>query len=87
MTDDNSPAPARPAAPAPIPLAHGSYAVFEKPDGGVHLTVRPHGENEERHLDLPGPMVAMAKKMLAGEMPFPGAGIVAKLKGRKTHDD
>jgi hypothetical protein len=43
----------------PAPFMVGTYAIFKKPDGGVHLALREQG-GEEHHIELPAFMVEMA---------------------------
>jgi hypothetical protein len=50
----------------PEPFVQGTFAVFETPDGGVVLVTRIAGGPEQQH-HVPGPLVAVAKRMAAGE--------------------
>jgi hypothetical protein len=54
---------------SPEPSMSGTFALYETPDGGYHLAFRPRGENEDRHIQIPGFMVKMAWQMQDGDGP------------------
>ncbi len=69
--------PAEPEVPEPFMV--GTYAIFRKPDGGVHLALREQG-GEEHHIELPAFMVEMA---MNGEGLSPMAMVKAAVSQRK----
>lgn len=52
------------------PFLMGVFALYDTPDGGVHLSYRPDGEDEDVHVQLPAALVSMAK---TGKVPSPKA--------------
>jgi hypothetical protein len=62
----------------PVPIAQGTFAIFEKPDGGIHLAVR-NQNGEEHHIEAPSFMVELMK---SGEM-SPLAILKALRRNRK----
>ncbi len=54
------------------PSSQGTYAIYEPPDGSVHLVYRPAGAEEDQHMHFPPAMVKLAKKAAAGESILPG---------------
>jgi hypothetical protein len=54
------------------PSSQGTYAIFEPPDGSVHLVYRPAGAEEDQHMHFPPAMVKLAKRAAAGESILPG---------------
>jgi hypothetical protein len=49
--------------PDPKPAMQGSFALFETPEGGLHLVYRVAGSDDEQHVEIPAFMVQMAKNM------------------------
>lgn len=45
----------------PVALLRGKFAVFETPEGGIHLVFRSDTDTEDRHFDVPKHIVKMAK--------------------------
>lgn len=62
------------------PASQGTYALFEPPDGSIHLVYRPQGAEEDQHMHFPAVMVKLAKKAAAGEGFMPGP--VGKIMSR-----
>jgi hypothetical protein len=56
------------AVPMPELLLKGAFGIFETPDGGIHLTFRIEGQDEDKHMEF-SPMMLKAMKMA-----FPGKG-------------
>jgi hypothetical protein len=55
----------------PQHLFDGKFSLFQNPDGGFHLSYRVDGEDEDKHINFPGAMMAAAKAMSkAGKLPF-----------------
>ena len=54
------------------PSSQGTYAIFEVPDGSIHLVYRPQGAGEDQHMHFPAAMVKLAKKAAEGESILPG---------------
>jgi hypothetical protein len=46
--------------PDPVPVVQGSFAIFEKPDGGIHVALRM-ADDSEQHIEVPAFMAAMLK--------------------------
>lgn len=61
------PAVQRSVAPAPVPLSHGSYAIYGTPEGGLHLVYRTKGSEKDDHLEVPSFVLGMARKAAAGQ--------------------
>jgi hypothetical protein len=57
----------------PAPMLAGKFALFETPDGGIHLAYRPDGADEDEHIDVPGIYVKMMKKAGQGRRGILGA--------------
>jgi hypothetical protein len=49
--------------PGPQPAMQGTFALYETPDGGLHLVYRVTGSDDEQHVEIPGFMVNLAKQM------------------------
>lgn len=47
--------------PEPIPekLFEGKFTLYKTPSGGMHLTMRVDGEEEDRHFEVPSLMLKM----------------------------
>lgn len=56
-------------APAPEPMAAGTYAVYNDQQGGYVLVIGTR-EGETHHKHLPAHLVKMAEKMTGGNSPF-----------------
>jgi len=41
------------------PLTSGKFALYQTPNGGMHLTLLVEGESEPRHVEIPKMMVKM----------------------------
>jgi hypothetical protein len=44
-------------------VSHGVYSIYKTQDGGMHVSYRADGTDEDAHLPIPGPLMQM---MLAG---------------------
>ena len=56
-------------------LVSGTFALYQDPDGGVHLSYRPDGTQEDQHLNAPPALLRMMQGL--GE----GAGPLAAFRG------
>lgn len=63
----------------PVPFIKGKFAIFETPDGGLHIAYRADGADEDKHIALPAAMVKMANMAANGTGPM--AGMLGKLVG------
>lgn len=63
----------------PTPFMRGKFAIFETPDGGLHIAYRLDGTDEDRHVALPAAMVKMANMAANGSGPM--AAMFGKLQG------
>lgn len=52
---------------APVPAMQGTFALFHHPSGGMHLSFRAEGAEEDQHISIPPMVVALAAKAMAGE--------------------
>jgi hypothetical protein len=59
---------------APTPIMHGEFSLYETPNGGLHLSYRPDGADEDKHIDIPPMMLKAAKMMGEGKVKLPGLG-------------
>jgi hypothetical protein len=50
--------------PNPEPMLKGRFAIYETPDGGLHLAYRADGEDEDRHVPIP----ALALKVMSAKV-------------------
>lgn len=64
-------------AAQPQALARGRFALYETPDGGMHISVRLDQEDEDRHVNIPRRMVKLAAA-LGGRSP---ASVLQRLVG------
>lgn len=55
------------------PVARGKFAIYQTPQGGVHLVLQMDGEDEPRHVELPKMVVKMM--MARGKMMGLGDGM------------
>lgn len=55
--------------PVPVPFMKGKFAIFETPQGGLHIAYRLDGTEEDKHIDLPPAMIKMAE-MMGDKLPF-----------------
>ena len=60
MTQTPSPAEQAEATPS----VSGTFALFDTPNGGVHVVVRFAGEETERHKDIPPHLAAFARQVM-----------------------
>lgn len=52
----------------PEPILKGRFTLYETPDGGYHVAFLPDGMEETRHLEVPGPLVSLAKMGAEGRL-------------------
>lgn len=69
-------------APAPELMSRGTYAIYQTPKGGLVISYRVDGATEDGHLDVPAPMVSMARRMADGEGGM-GKGLMARMMGMR----
>lgn len=60
------------SADDPVPFLMGRFSLFETPGGGMHLTWRPDGEEEDQHIDVPGWILKVARQQKEGSGSFMG---------------
>lgn len=70
------------AVTGPELMSRGTYAIYSTPKGGMVVSYRVEGAAEDGHLDVPAPMVAMAKRMASGEGGM-GTGLMARMMGMR----
>lgn len=56
--------------PKTEPILKGKFALYITPDGGYHLAFRPDGEDEDKHMHVPGAAIKLAEKMSGMKNPF-----------------
>ena len=71
-----SPVPGLPPVDVPTLLVAGTFALYQDPDGGIHLSYRRNGTDEDEHLNAPPALLRMMQG-LAGE----GGGPFAAFRG------
>ena len=74
-----------PAAPpqAAAPFLSGRFALFDTPDGGIHLAYLPDGADQDEHVQLPAVLVTIARSAAeSGKMPGP-IDLVRAMRGSK----
>jgi hypothetical protein len=49
-------------------LHRGNYALWENPDGGLHLVYRPDGAEEDMHMPIPAPLIALSRRAAEGKI-------------------
>lgn len=49
--------------PAAKLILTGTFSLYETPDGGYHIAYRPKDDDADQHMEFPGHMVKMAKRM------------------------
>lgn len=54
--------------PAPVPRAKGRFSLFDLPDGGLMVAYRLDEEDEDRHMQIPGMVIRMAKLHAEGKL-------------------
>ena len=69
-------------APGPELMSRGAYAIYQTPKGGLVISYRIEGATEDAYLDVPAPMVSMAKRMASGEGGM-GTGLMARMMGMR----
>lgn len=57
------------APPPPTPFLKGLFSMYHTPDGGIHISYRPEGAEEDEHIQIPAPVVMLATQMEAGQRP------------------
>ena len=56
----------------PVPFLKGVFAIYNTPDGGVHISYRPDGAETDEHIQVPGLVMNLVKEMQeTGKMPNP----------------
>lgn len=55
----------------PKVLHEGRYRVYENPDGGIRIQYKRDDSDTEDHMEIPGPMLRLAKMAGEGNMSFP----------------
>lgn len=53
----------------PTPFMRGKFAIYETPEGGLHIAYRVEGQDEDRHIALPAAAIKMAG-MMGDKLPF-----------------
>jgi hypothetical protein len=52
-------------APAPQPNLSGTFAMFDKPDGGIVFMIRFAGQDGERRWDVPPMLARRGRRQMA----------------------
>lgn len=50
------------------PRVRGKFALFDTPDGGLHVAYRPDGQDTDQHFQVPGHILKMAKLLSEGKI-------------------
>ena len=60
-----------PEPAAPEPALKGRFTLYDTPEGGYHIAYQADGEDETRHLEIPGMVIRMARASAEGKLnPF-----------------
>jgi hypothetical protein len=51
-------------------LSRGVYALYATPEGGLHLSYRIEGEDEDRHMPIPPMIIKLATAAQTGSGPL-----------------
>jgi hypothetical protein len=51
-------------------VSKGIYSIYKTAEGGMHISYRPEGAEEDQHLPIPAPMVAMMTAAAEGKGPL-----------------
>ena len=51
-------------------MSRGVYSIYKTPEGGMHIAYRPEGTDEDCHMPVPPPMIAMMIAASEGKGPF-----------------
>lgn len=68
-------------AATPTPFLAGRFALFDTPDGGIHLAYRPDGEPEDHHEQLPADLVGLMRTLKEGGKPPSPMAMMRMLAG------
>ena len=52
----------------PTILHQGRYRLYKLPDGGMHVVYKMDGQDEEKHMEVPGQILSMAEGLATGKM-------------------
>jgi hypothetical protein len=55
----------------PEPRVKGRFALFDTPDGGIHIAYRPEGSDKDEHFQLPGKVMKFAQAFSEGKLTNP----------------
>lgn len=56
----------------PVPYLKGAFALYNTPDGGIHVSYRPDGADADEHIQIPGIMMTLVREMNdTGKLPNP----------------
>jgi hypothetical protein len=50
------------------PMMKGRFTLYETPDGGYHIAYLADDTEETRHIEVPGPLVSLAKAGAEGKL-------------------
>ncbi len=53
------------------PRVKGKFALFDTPDGGIHVAYRPDGADADEHIEVPGHVMKIAKMFGEGKITNP----------------
>lgn len=67
----------------PQPLMRGRFSLYETPSGGYHVAYQADGEDETRHLEIPGQALKMARMLSEGGNPM---AMMSKMLGKGRGD-
>lgn len=60
----------------------GTFSLYETPDGGFHIAYRPKDADADEHLEFPGHMVKMARRLQG--LPGGPAAMFGRLMGGRA---
>lgn len=50
------------------PRIRGRFALYDIPDGGIHISWQPDGSDETQHAEIPGKVLKLAKAASEGNL-------------------
>lgn len=81
MTDTATDTPP-PKADAPVPFMRGVFALYDTPDGGIHLAFRPDDASEDQHQQIPAHIVNLARAAMENGGSLGPMEMISALRGK-----
>jgi hypothetical protein len=62
----------------PTPFLRGRFSLYNTPDGGYHIAYQADGEDDTKHVQIPGAVLKMAERLSGAKNPF---AMIGKMMG------